>query len=361
MQQETTQTIDLEGLRRKIWRRSHSLNSVEAFDQAIKAFEKFLKPKTLRDALSEDPYETLEAFIDWMDERGYRSQTQQAYLAYVKRLYSHHGVFINPQQLRERVALPKSQVFEDTAPTREEAKQIILECHNAELRALLTLIKDTLARPSELLSLKLEHLNLAHDPPYLTIPAYAAKNNMPREAFFTNETKQFLLTHLQRKKITGPHQYIFLDNSKPLDPAADEVEFQNAVALKFKSLDETWRKMLKNRLPNLAEKVEQRGVLKRYKLHIYSWKKYGFTKITDTLGELAAHAIAGHKAYLITYYKKTREERAEDFKKVAPKLQLFAEEDQKEKMKRELAAAIEGLPPERLAQILKVAKSLLNG
>jgi len=28
-------------------------------------------------------------------------------------------------------------------------------------------------------------------------------------------------------------------------------------------------------------------------------------KITNALGELAAYAIAGYKAYLITFYKKT--------------------------------------------------------
>jgi integrase len=361
VQQEVTQTLDLEGLRRKIWRRSHSLNSLKVFEHAVKAFESFLEPKTLRESLTLDPSKTLERFVEWMDERGFRSQTQKSYLTYVKRFYAHHGIYVNPQQLKEKITLPKPQVFEDAALTKEEAKRIILECHNPELRALITLVKDTLARPSELISLRLEHVNLAHDPPYLTIPAYAAKNNLPREAFFTNETKQFLVTHLQRKNIAEPHRYIFLSDKEPLDPIGDEVGFQKAVMRRVSEFGKIWLLFLRRRLKDLAAEVEQRGATKRYRLHIYSWKKYGFTKIADTLGELAAHAIAGHKAYLITYYKKTREERAEDFKKVAPKLQLFAEEDQREKMKRELAAALDGLPSEGLAQILRVAKSLLKG
>lgn len=119
--------------------------------------------------------------------------------------------------------------------------------------------------------------------------------------------------------------------------------------------------MSKPQLTTLCKQIEQRGVSKRYSIHIYSWKKHGFTKIADTLGELAAHAIAGHKAYLITYYKKSRDDRAKDYRKVAPKLQLFQGEDKEaEKLKHELAETVEGLPKERLAEILRIAKRQLK-
>jgi len=360
--QLTTTRLDLEGLKRRVWRVSHSWNSVKSFNIALKAFQRYLSPKTLEDALSLDPYETIDGFVGWLDEAGYRSSTQRSFVYFIKKFYTYHGIHVDRERFKDKVCLPKAQVFQDGALTTEDARRIILECHHTALRALITLIKDTLARPEELISLKLEHINLANDPPYLSIPAYASKNDLPREAFFTNETKEFLIAHLKRRKITQPNQYIFLTNKRPLDPVGNEAEFQRAVEDKLKNLRVVWYYLLKTRLPDLYQKVEQRGVRTRYRIHLYTWKKYGFTKIADTLGELAAHAIAGHKAYLITYYKKTREERAQDFKKVAPKLQLLQREEQEEeKMKKELIAAVEALPKEGLAEILKVAKSLLKG
>lgn len=68
-------------------------------------------------------------------------------------------------------------------------------------------MKDTLVRPSKLLSLKLGDFNLTYDPPYLTIPSYAAKNDLPKEVFFTDETKSVLIDYL--KNISKPNHFLF--------------------------------------------------------------------------------------------------------------------------------------------------------
>jgi len=51
--------LDLEGLRRRVWRVSHSWNSVKSLNIALKAFQRYLAPKTLEEALNLDPYETI--------------------------------------------------------------------------------------------------------------------------------------------------------------------------------------------------------------------------------------------------------------------------------------------------------------
>ncbi|MFQ5920493.1 MAG: hypothetical protein ACE5JV_00575 [Nitrososphaerales archaeon] len=43
-------------------------------------------------------------------------------------------------------------------------------------------------------------------------------------------------------------------------------------------------------MPDLNEQVEGRRTQKRYKIHIYSFKKFAFTTMADTLGEIAARA-----------------------------------------------------------------------
>jgi len=47
--------------------------------------------------------------------------------------------------------------------------------------------------------------------------------------------------------------------------------------------------------------------------------------MADTLGEMATRAIKGDSEYLMTYFRKSQEERVEDFRKVIPKLLVSSE------------------------------------
>jgi len=44
---------------------------------------------------------------------------------------------------------------------------------------------------------------------------------------------------------------------------------------------------------DMNEKVRQCGTMQRYKIHIYSFKKFAFTVMVDALGEIAVRAIKG--------------------------------------------------------------------
>lgn len=109
----------------------------------------------------------------------------------------------------------------------------------------------------------------------------------------------------------------------------------------------------------VSTEPRQHGSAKRYKIHIYSFKKFAFTRMADTLGEIAAHAITGHKAYLITYYKKSREERAEDYRKVMPKLSVFAL-DEKSKIRKQVEETIKTMKEEDMGRLLEFIKNGKN-
>jgi len=295
-----------------------------------------------------------------MDDSGFRSSSQNTRFYYATRILSHNGVQIDMKKIRENTPRPKKQIFNDEALTPEMAKTILLETRQPDLRLILCLEKDTLARPEELLSLKLGNLNLIHDPPRLTIPEYAAKNNLEREAFFTQETKEMLIAYLQRESIVKQSDYIFLRRKREyLDPLGNEKTFQKVVVDRLETMENKWSYNYKHSpaLRNIIRPLERRGRRKTYNIHIYSFKKFGFTKIADTIGEVAAHAIAGHQEYLITYYKKTREDRAADYRKVAHKLQIFTTSNDVEKQQKVIEEEIKGLPPEALAQVLQYLKT----
>jgi hypothetical protein len=106
------------------------------------------------------------------------------------------------------------------------------------------------------------------------------------------------------------------------------------------------------------KKMERRGRRIRYSIHIYSFKKFGFTKIADTISELAAHAIARHEEDLIIYYKKSREDRAIDYRKVTPKLQIFiSPTDVEKQQQQQIEHEIKNLPPEALAMVLQSVRT----
>ncbi len=183
--------------------------------------------------------------------------------------------------------------------------------------------KDSQARPKEILTLKVRNFNLSHDPPYFNIEAEHAKNDWPRELFFTNETKEFVMRMIEHRKLK-PNDFLFL-NRQDADEL-DEKAFQKYVVETRSQYSQTFRTTLEKKLADLNEPVGGNRKMRRYKIHLYSFKKFAFTVMADTLGEMATRAIKGDKEYVLTYYKKNREERAKDYKKVTPKLLVFSEE-----------------------------------
>ena len=345
---ETPKEITQE-LREKIWRRSHSYSSITTFDNSIKSFEKYLVSKNISWQQSlQNPIVTLDDFVSWLD-RDHSASTTITYLNFAKKALKHLGAKIGSEEFKERVTLPKKRPFQDDKVTKDQIRRIVLGLHHVGLKTLLMLMKDTQARPSELLSLQLGDLNLSHDLPYLNISAERAKNDMPRELFFTPETKEMLMSYIKKKE-RQQGQFLFL--SEDIDPQ-DEVAVQRRVKTVHGDMKAAFRKLMSSsEFADMNERVKQRGSLPRYKLHIYSFKKFAFTVMADALGEIAARAIKGDREYVLTYYRKNREERAEDYRKVVLKLSVFSSDD-KPSAREEIEAKIQSMGQDELARLQK--------
>jgi integrase len=261
------------------------------------------------------------------------------------------GVKIDYYEFKDQVAMPKIRTFEDDKVNDEQIRRIVLATRSQKLKCLLMLMKDTGARPAEILGLKLSDLNLTHDPPCFNIPGHLAKNDIAREIFFTTETKSILTAYLQNNGVKTP-EYVFLRNVQDHD--SDEERFQIKLRYEEVEMNRIFRRtMARPEFADMNEKVAKRhGVKNCFKIHIYSFKKFAFTRMADTLGELAAHAITGHKAYLMTYYKKSREERAEDYRKLMLKISVFGTEE-KAKIREQVEQEIKALKTDELAALLK--------
>lgn len=335
-----------QALREKIWRRSHSLKSIQTFESSIKSFEKYLVSRNLTYQQSlQNPIEILDNYTSWLD-KNHTASTTRTYVNFAKKALKFLGANINSEEFKEKVTLPKKRPFQDDKVTKEQIRRIILELNHLGLKTLLMLMKDTQARPAELLGLQVSDLNLSYDPPYLNIPAERAKNDLPRELFFTHETKELLISFI-KKKSRQSGQFLFLhDNLDPLDEAAVQKEIDIVHGI----MTTTFRKLMAGQgFADMNEKVRQHGAMQRYKLHIYSFKKFAFTVMADTLGEIAARAIKGDREYVLTYYRKNREERAADYQKVLGKISVFSNTESTSK--EEIEAKIRSLGQDELARL----------
>lgn len=351
---ETPKEI-MEALKEKMWRRSHSLKSVETLENAIKSFEKYLVSRNITYQQSiQNPIEILDGYTSWLD-KNHAASTTRTYLNFAKKALKFLGAKIDSEEFKERVTLPKKRPFQDDKVTKDQIRRIILGLNHLGLKTLLMLMKDTQARPTELLGLRVSDINLSYDPPYLNIAAERAKNDLPRELFFTPETKGLLISYIKKKdKQAG--DFLYLNSIDPLDEVAVQEEIE--------TVNGTMRTTLRNLLAghefaDMNEKVRQHGTMQRYKLHIYSFKKFAFTVMADTLGEIAARAIKGDREYVLTYYRKNREERAADYNKVTPKLSVFSN-DVEPTAKEVIEAKIRSMDGDELAKLqefLKAAKA----
>lgn len=322
---------------------------INAFDFAVKKFEQYLAEKQLSyEDVKKAPIQHLDDFAAWLD-RHYAPATTKNYVTFVKKMLKAMGAKIDEYEFKENMVLPKTGTFMDDKVNEEQIRRIVLAAKNETLKCLLMLMKDTPARPVEILGLRLPNFNLAYDPPCLSIPSHLAKNDIPREVFFTPETKSMLISYIQNRG-KGKDDFVFLDGA--IDEL-DEQAFQKTLKTIGRALDGSFRRIMrKPEFRDMNEEVKRRGKQKRYKIHIYSFKKFSFTRTADTIGEIAARAIKGDKEYVLTYYKKSREERAEDYKKVIPKVSVFTV-DEKSKIRKQVEETIREMKDKDLATLLE--------
>ncbi|NMJ87493.1 MAG: hypothetical protein EX285_06610 [Thaumarchaeota archaeon] len=343
----------MERLKERIYRKSHSLNSVRLFDNSIKHFERYMREKELSiPDIAKSPLQSLDDFSGWLDENGYSPRTVIGDVFAAKRLLKAHGVKITLEDFKEVVVLPKKRPFEDKKVDAKQIRRIVLACNSSGLKLQLMVMKDTMARPIEVTGLQLKHFHLDKlELPYLKIPSELSKNDIPRELFFTLETKEILKSYLTEKSITEQDDYIFLLGYK----FTDEKDFQAKLAQKCKNLITAFRKILERKcFADINKKVDGKHKLNRYEIRPYSFKKFAYTVVSDVLGESAAKSMKGDSDYEQTYYKKTLLERMEGYKKVISKLSVFgASEDVRLETRQQLVNEISDMSADAQQRLLK--------
>ncbi len=317
----------------------------------MKNFEKFLTEKNFsyEDCLK-SPIQILDDFSAWLD-RHYAANTVINYVRQAKKALKFLGATIQAEDFKEGVTLPKAKPFEDDKVAKQQIIRIIVASKNLALKVLLMLMKDTQIRPTEAVLLRVKDFNMDYEIPFVSISGDSSKNDIPREAFFTSETKEAVLAYIKHNNRTSD-DYLFLGS---LDKNIDEISLQKRAMIVVNDLRNSFRLLLKKpEFADLNEVVNGRRKVNRYKIHIYSFKKFAFTAMADTIGIAAARAVKGDAEYYFTYYRKSREERLADYRRVIPKLSIFT--DDTKSVREQIEEELNKIGPEKLDKLLHLMR-----
>lgn len=273
-------------------------------------------------------YSLLDDWAGVQDKKGLKPQTVLNNISSVRRFLAFNDVVIDHDRFRDKVTLPRVMKIADQPLSMDSVRILLAKGRpSPKMRALILTLLSSAARIGELLAIRWRDVDLSKSPATINLRAEITKTRETRTAFVSEEAKEAL----QRLKN---------------DSNEDDLVFQYAgdyVYQRSKPVNRTFRAMVAR--AGIDAMIENSRI---HTLHFHIFRKYFFSKAADIIGEQAAHALLGHNPYLSTYYLKSEEDRAADYRKLEPYLTTSApkpmidENDVKEIVMATLGAVVTG-------------------
>jgi integrase len=304
----------------KKFRRSKSLHTKRYYEAGIRRFRQYAEGKGITEVDDESVYEVLDGFVSWLDSQGIMPKTLAGYVHAAKKFLLFLDVRIDAQRFREKVEQPRILKIEDEPLSMETVRKVIsLGRPNRKMLALILSLLSSGMRLGEALKLKVSDLDLDASPARATVRAENTKTGRQRIVFMTDEArdavKRILLDWDPAPRAMGAKEV-------PAHPDRYVFRFAGDIWLREKIAIQTFRRVCKR--AGCDRRIEGH---RTHVVHFHLLRKYFMTRGSDVIGEHATHALMGHSFYMDTYYKKSVEERAADYRKLVPHLTAFARVD----------------------------------
>jgi integrase len=301
----------------KKFRRSKSLHTKRYYEAGIRQFRKYCEEKGINEVDEESVYGVLDGFVGWLDVRGIKPKTLTGYVHGAKKFLLFQDVRIDAQRFREKVEQPRILKIEDEPLSMETLRKVVsVGRPNRKMLALILLLLSSGMRLGEALKLKVSDLDLSASPARATIRAENTKGGRQRVVFMTDEARDAV------KRILwdwDPAPRAPKAKVVPATPDRLVFKFNGDIWLKEKTAIQTFRRA--------CERAGCDRLIEGHRTHVVHFhllRKYFMTRGSDVIGEHATHALMGHSFYMDTYYRKTVEERALDYRRLVPHLTVFA-------------------------------------
>lgn len=295
----------------RVFRKGKSERSRDIARMSISRFENYCMSKFTRsgeEVIAKmksnelDVYRVLDDFISCLDSQGVTASSIGIYISWVRSYLVYSDIDITPYKFKIKVNMPKKQIRRDAELTVEQVSRI-LHILPLDMRLVCMLVMTTLRRPNEIARLRVRDMDLNSTPVRIVIPASVSKNRVEGLTFTTAECAGLLSEHIKRNRLK-PDDYLF--------SAA-------GMAHPVRALDNRFNYHLQKE-PDLCDRQEGQKV-RRYKIHIYSFKKFGYTRADRKFGKNFADGLKGDKNS--EYHRLPLEERAEMYLELEPELTIF--------------------------------------
>ncbi len=207
------------------------------------------------------------------------------------------------------------QLYEEKYPITVEEIQSILRVASWIKQAYYLCLISTGARPREILGLKKDDVEWVGDKYKALIPAHLTKKGLSRTVFFSKECNPFLNQIMKKDRIDlFPHN----------ENLSEAVSNEGTVFREY------------------CDKIgynQRNKITDNYKIHLYSFRRFFFTKALDHFKDDIAHAMTGHGAYLQVYQSRTEQQKKELWDELEPEILIF-DQSKKDQKIRDLEIAL---------------------
>lgn len=242
-------------------------------------------------------------------KKNYSPISIHGYISRVAKYFAYNDISIDRTKFKAKVVMPRVQQPDDRAPSVEELRRI-LSWGKLRTKALILFLVSSGMRIGEAIKIKVKDVDFNSIPTRIRLsPQTASKTGQGRTVYISREATEYIKDYLG-PRLNETCSWLFVsevDNSKPMGE------------------DRAWR--------TITDCIEKAGLgiskettaCNRRKLHPHSFRKFFFSRVVGIIGETAAHALMGHGTYLQTYYRRTEQERAQDYLRCMPYLTIIKE------------------------------------
>ena len=296
--------------------RSHSKDTVLAYDLGVRRFKKFLvdrhdsslqqitsklKDKTL------DVYELLRDFVGYLDKSNLKPRTIELSINAIKGYLRFGGIKIYSEDFKQVVKMPRKPKTRET-PLSKEMLSCLLRNVSPKMQTIVLVAVSSGMRVGELGQLKISDIDFDSKPTIIKIRAETTKTRESRETFLTDEATKSLKEYLRR-------HFNWLEG-EPNDQLGGKTIFgRTSINKKLKnenittnyssSLLQNTLKYHMKKIPSLNKKNEN-GI---HVIHFHAFRKFFRTTVGNVCGRDFAEALMGHRFYMDTYYLLTEEKK----------------------------------------------------
>jgi len=246
--------------------------------------------------------DVLQNWVDWQYKNGSLTSSIQQYLSKIKRVFSHQGVRIHPEDFSEPLEF-KPKIKEELHQLTVKEIQAILKQSSPKKIGFYVALSCTGARPSELLQVRKKDVDTTQKRIKIRIEAENVKTRSGRSIWLTKEAGSYLMMRLKN-----------LEDDDLVWGTNENVSFAE-----------------KNESTQFSKRCDKAGFTEKYKsnnfrkITLYSFRSFFFGIASDVHREGYAHKMIGHGGYLPQYDRMNDEKKLEWFLKLEPKLMINEE------------------------------------